>query len=373
MPPPEALRGPSVPTLGSAGSVPPTSHAILDGSVPSGSGPPLAVMPQGNSSVLCNLLPRLGQASESSLTAGIYVGEGLLPVPAKLAEKITRWEFVDMAELLPECWSSFGPKESVSTPGTRFGGYRRRRAVTDIATWVQCFATYVSVMSTPHPQAVPELLAYLIFVLRASQDFGGIAWVTYDAAFRRQAFITGSRQWSKVNPSLYSICFSGVARTGQRCELCLSLSHPTRDCTMVNDPDPDVSARLRTLESAVLAFTSHPSPQQGLIPRARSPDICRNWNAGRCRMAQCRFRHVCRVCGGPNPAMTCCDRLLGPRSSSGPSDQSPSGSRCVGPGPSPADLPLSGNRRFGPGPLHVGYFPQGPERMGRARPGPLPY
>ena len=374
MPPPEALRGiPSVPTLGSAGSVLPTSHAILDGSVPSGSGPPLAVTPQGNSSVLCNLLPRLGQASESSLTAGIYVGEGLLPVPAKLAEKITRWEFVDMAELLPECWSSFGPKESVSAPGTRFGGYRRRRAVTDIATWVQCFATYVSVMSTPHPQAVPELLAYLIFVLRASQDFGGIAWVTYDAAFRRQAFITGSRQWSKVNPSLYSICFSGVARTGQRCELCLSLSHPTRDCTMVNDPDPDVSARLKTLESAVLAFTSHPFPQQGLIPRARSPDICRNWNAGRCRMAQCRFRHVCRVCGGPNPAMTCCDRLLGPRSSSGPSDQSPSGSRRVGPGPSPADLPLSGNRRFGPGPPHVGYFPQGPERMGRARPGPLPY
>ena len=200
-----------------------------------------------------------------SPTAGIYVGEGLLPVPAKLAEKITRWE------LRTECWSSFGPKESVSAPGTRYGGYRHKRAVTDIATWVQCFATYVSVISTPHPQAVPELLAYLIFILRASQDFGGVAWVTYDAAFRRQAFITGNQQWSKVNPSLYSICFSGVARTGQRCELCLSLSHPTSECTMVNDPDPDVSARLKTLESAVLAFTSHSSPQQGLIPRTRSP------------------------------------------------------------------------------------------------------
>ena len=157
MPPPEALRGiPSVPTLGSAGSVPPTSHAILDGSVPSGSGPPLAVTPQGNSSVLCNLLPRLGQASESSLTVGIYVGEGLLPVPARLAEKITRWEFVDMAELLPECWSSFGPKESVSVPGTRFGGYRRRRAVTDIATWVQCFATYVSGCPLLTPKQCPS-------------------------------------------------------------------------------------------------------------------------------------------------------------------------------------------------------------------------
>ena len=118
-------------------------------------------------------------------------------------------------------------------------------------------------MSTPHPQAVPELLAYLIFILRASQDFGGVSWVTYDAAFRRQAFITGNRQWSRVNPSLYSICFSGIVRAGTRCELYLSLSHPTRDCTLVSDPDPDVTTWLKTLESAVLAMTSHPSLQQG--------------------------------------------------------------------------------------------------------------
>ena len=32
---------------------------------------------------------------------------------------------------------------------------------------------------------------------------------------------TGYRQWSKVNPSLYSICFAGDACTGVRCELCL--------------------------------------------------------------------------------------------------------------------------------------------------------
>ena len=39
---------------------------------------------------ICNLLPGLGQARDTSSTAGIYVAEGLLPVPAKLAEKITR-------------------------------------------------------------------------------------------------------------------------------------------------------------------------------------------------------------------------------------------------------------------------------------------
>ena len=80
-----------------------------------------------------------------------------------------------MCELLPEFWSSFAPKDPTSTLGTKQGVSRRKRAITDIATWVQCFATYISVMSTPHPQAVPELLAYLIFILRASQDFGGVS------------------------------------------------------------------------------------------------------------------------------------------------------------------------------------------------------
>ena len=67
-----------------------------------------------NASIMCNLLPNLGQTKEPSQSRGIYVGEGLLPVPAKLAEKITRWKFVEMCELLPEFWSSFAPKDPTS-------------------------------------------------------------------------------------------------------------------------------------------------------------------------------------------------------------------------------------------------------------------
>ena len=86
-------------------------------------------------------------------------------VPAKLAEKITQWEFAEMAELLPEFWSSLVSKKSTPTPALRQGMSRCKPAVTDIVTWIQCFATYISAMSTPYPQAVPELLGYLIFIL----------------------------------------------------------------------------------------------------------------------------------------------------------------------------------------------------------------
>ena len=216
-----------------------------------------------------------------------------------------------MVELLPEFWSPLTAKEPAADPTVRQGMVRRRRTVTDIATWIQCFATYVSILSTVHPHAVPELLAYLIFILRAIQNFRGVAWVTYGAAFRRQAFITGNHQWSKVNPSLYFICFSGVARTGTRCELCLSLSHITRECTLVGDTDPDIST--------CPTFTAQSPQHQGSSLRMKSPNVCRNWNAGRYHMFQCRYWHACMVCGGLNPAYACCDRALG--TSTGPNTQ----------------------------------------------------
>ncbi len=87
------------------------------------------------------------------------------------------------------------------------------------------FNAYVGVLAGGNPEAVPELMAYLINIMRVSQDFGGMAWVNYDLAFRRQAASTGNRQWSRVNPSLYSICFAGAARASKRCDLCLSLTH----------------------------------------------------------------------------------------------------------------------------------------------------
>ena len=118
----------------------------------------------------------------------------------------------------------------------------------------------------------------------------------------------------------------------------VSLSHPTRDCTLVSDPDPDVTTRLKTLESAVLAMTSHPSRQQGPSPISMSPDACRNWNVGKCRMLNCHYKHVCRVCGGSNPAYACCDRMLGPRPSIIPTVE---GQRFFN------------SARFGPGPLSV--------------------
>ena len=70
-----------------------------------GSGAATSTIPTW-SSILGSIMAS-GHGGNSSSVApgaavGIHVGEGLPPVPRKLADKIWRWEFVDMAELLPE-------------------------------------------------------------------------------------------------------------------------------------------------------------------------------------------------------------------------------------------------------------------------------
>ena len=127
---------------------------------------------------LLNLLP-LAPTHLSPQGAGVYIGEGQPPVPSKLAKKIKRWVHVEMSELLPVFWSRQKEGENKQVAP------RRGRQVTEIFTWVQCFCTYTSVLSGSSPVAVPELLAYLVTIIRVSQDYTGLAWVRYDSSFRR--------------------------------------------------------------------------------------------------------------------------------------------------------------------------------------------
>ena len=116
-----------------------------------------------------------------------------------------------------------------------------------------------------------------------------------------------------MNPSLYSICFSGVDWTSKCRDLCLSLTHEVKDCALANEGDHNVGSHLKAIESAVLALTSAtPSMSTGTPNRPSSSEICRSWNENRCSFPRCRYRHVCRVFEGPWPALECCERPLGP-------------------------------------------------------------
>ena len=120
----------------------------------------------------------------------------------------------------------------------------------------------------------PVLMAYMVSILRASQEYDGSAWTLYNVAYRRQAATTAHKKWSKVNPSLYTVCFTGKARKAARCDLCLSAAHKSEECHLAGDNDPDMARRIRAVESAVVAFSSgsHGSqPAQAFL----SGEVCR--------------------------------------------------------------------------------------------------
>ena len=204
--------------------------------------------------------------------AGTKISDGLPPVPEKLVAKIRRGEFVELHELLPECLA-----ESTDSTGP-IPRSRARKRLNDISVWLQCFALYVGVLASSKPALVPDLMAYMISIIRASQEFEGSAWTVYDDAYRRQAAAAGDQwQWSQVNPSLYTICFTGKAKRTGRCERCLSAAHKREECSLLSEDDPDMAKRLKTIEAAVMALTQSSSSS---VPRGQSGEMCRKYNRG---------------------------------------------------------------------------------------------
>lgn len=87
---------------------------------------------------LSNLLPLAG-AALVPVSEGEYVGDGLHPVPTKVATKIQRWEFIKMGELLPEFLASQGKDNLEGKCEPRI---RRSWKVTDILMWVKFSSQY---------------------------------------------------------------------------------------------------------------------------------------------------------------------------------------------------------------------------------------
>ena len=192
--------------------------------------------------------------------AGLYLGEGFLPLPQRLVDKIARFEYVEMAELQPEAWLL----ENQSNTKYCHSILKRRRApVTDVLTWVQCFTSLASVLSQIYPNQVPELMAYMSTIVRCQKEFEGLGWMHYNTSIRHQAAISKDLHWGKINPTLHSICFAGHARHLAHCTICLSTNHPGEHC-------PQAMYEFNAIEGQ-LSGHSHYSQNPPQLPRPQPP------------------------------------------------------------------------------------------------------
>ena len=166
---------------------------------------------------------------------GVRIGEALPPVPKRLVSRIQKWDFIDKAELLPEALIS-----ARTVNQSTVALVHRKQPVTDILTWVQCFGVYGGILAKQFPDYVPELMSYMIAIIKASRDYEGLAWVNYDTLYCRRAAATNCCSWLQINPLLFSLCFTRKGQSSQHCDLCGDTSHRADECNIVAEREPDL-------------------------------------------------------------------------------------------------------------------------------------
>ena len=183
------------------------------------------------------------------------LSEGLPPVPYKLVARILKGEFIDMAELLRDNLEAQRRASAVAQVGAAAASIAKsRREVPDLMSWVQCFGTYIAVVTSQFPHRIKELLAYQTLIVREAWRCGGRAWLAYDSHFRQQVVGNEAADWSRLNQSLYAVTFitQGDRDRTRSCVVCLESDHTEEQCALYSPPRKLAAAQRRAGSERVL-------------------------------------------------------------------------------------------------------------------------
>ena len=179
----------------------------------------------------------------------------------------------------------------------------RLRKLATLPSWLYCFLTYVSVLSTD--PVVRDRLTYARLIIREALRHGGRGWLDYDRLFRQQAALDSGIAWNATNTSLLVATVLGQhpAGVGQSCAVCHGFDHSQAQCALqvVQQPLHQESATRPPVKSRV------------------SQEICLSWNGGQCAFPPLSCPHLCASCGSTHHrARDCRDTPLTPASVDGP-------------------------------------------------------
>ena len=165
---------------------------------------------------------------------------------------------------------------------------------------------YMAALVSAHPSATLELLAYMLTIIKASQQYDSLYWRSYDTNYRITAAASGNRSWSRLDTDLYTRFFTGRAKPLVTCNTCDSTEHLSADC-------PQMAKRVvaRKREAGKFPPTGIPTTKRRQWPS----DICAKFNAkGSCSFGQkCKFCHACGECAEITQLRHACPSLSLPR------------------------------------------------------------
>ena len=173
-------------------------------------------------------------------------------VPPKLAQKIWRGQFIEMNELLQKKLGQ--PDEGLGQTSER----RKKRRVTGILQWVECFHSYIGVVAQQQPDRVVDLLAYASLIVHAAQKFKGEGWQQYDRNFHK---------FAEVHPggSEHILVDAGLLRS--------TVSHPLQAMLQPRPRDPRVRRFYPSSRNNHERETSNRPPTTNSAPLRPGPNL----------------------------------------------------------------------------------------------------
>lgn len=160
-----------------------------------------------------------------------------MPYPKKWSgEKTRAGEYVDFMELPPAKGKPRPNNHAVEGQILLVQAADLAQARKTIPTWLQCLALFVAVLISGQPERaarerVSEFMAYQSIIAKASGKCKWPSWVIYDRSFRQEVAGMVGQLWARVNPSIYSLCFSGQAIHSENwCSNCQSIDHMLQSC-----------------------------------------------------------------------------------------------------------------------------------------------
>lgn len=245
-------------------------------------------------------LQQAGQGTEivaqESSGMGVAPGPGLAAVPKRVMEKIWNGEYVDFNELPPAKGKGRsviqGEGQIVLVQAADL--MATKKLIPDLGVWAQCFALYMAILAQKKPEKMPEMLAYLTTISKASTKYRWPSWLIYDHNFRSEAAGDPSRSWAVVDPSLYSQAFVNMSISEDNwCTRCHSLDHATYRCPL---RPTGMGARKRQWANFTPSYP--PAKKQEREPGAKR-EICKKYNryGGDCRYGDTfKHLHACSRC-----------------------------------------------------------------------------
>ena len=194
-----------------------------------------------------------------------------------------------MAKLLSAHWDDCNDTEPTccSSHSTRWA----RSPVSNILTWLDCYASLVSVLCSVQPEKFGQFMSYQKTIIATHRRYAGKGWVIYNSSYRHQAASMKSLDWELMDGQLWNENFTGSIA---RCRICLSELHPQANCPPASD------GHLTSVQ---------PLARQGCRePRQTLHEICKLFNdsgGNRCTFPPCKYVHICSNCQGRHPFSLC--------------------------------------------------------------------